>query len=1238
MVEASNIKKMTKKVINYMDEVVSSKSKEERDEAVSELLEFLESNQESLSGISDPDVSEMISSLFQDLEDAEEDSIERLIDYSSRIDPENLALKSARVELFFRRGDYDRVIQSVVEDGNLCGIQKCNDALRESAQKTSSYVDAVLHFSKCGKFDDLLFKAYLESQENNEVDLQIIRNYKIEDHRDKLIEFLEELTRVNEDYSYLVELADAYRHSDSKEALKRVLDKIDEATISDSGFLQRIALNFEYLEDYRRTLLVAKRGLEIENDNLLLLKIRSKALSKIESDKDAIESYEELLRRYPDDKESLRDIIDLYYKIKNYEQTLKYLVDLKEVDKYDLSDVLKKIDCEINLSKFDDAIKDVNSALSEFGDNIDVLRYKFSLEKIVHDPSYVYHTAEKILQLYPNEMDATIFVLDYLYESNEYKMFLEKFDQIESEEIKKNYIDKRISCLLNVDEFEYAMDLLSKDKKLLCSDSVLDAVFFNVREDWQIEEIIKTMNGEVTVDFQIPLVVLYKLQGKRFSVTTEITNFLQDSKSVAIASIIALDNIDFEKRIIPDFVNDFISKPKFKQVSEIVDIILSIHAKKFSEDWRDSPKFLYPLVNAFASIGEYDSARKELERAYESKRTDPFYYYYDALIDFRTDKVSAAGKSLAKASAMLTNVLFLNLSLEINLKEERTKDALEDIETVIKMKEPKSINFEVIYNFVKERMDSEFSNRFLELMEINQISNIWIYRIKRDLYLSQDDRVKAEEFSQIISEDPNRSLDDVMIHSKILEANGKLEERLKFLQESTKIIEDPIIDIWIGDFYYSEKEFDKALDYYKEAIEKGVDPLEIINYPDSLIETGTYEEAGNIIKKMKDPGALRIKLYYKTGNIQKIVELLKNVVVRRKEDEEQISYISRILWRNREVRDTLLKMYEDEGHLFLGKLITQRMLESQEYKKAVEIMRNILKNYPDDLENVNALSGALIETGEVDEAVSVLTKSLKYSKNFDESMSIIEPLMRIYYEERDYDSVVKFYETNKDYVNSAVIQYVVRSYIAIEDFDSADKLMGKFEGSLLGTDVVKELSDELKIKQEFVETLEYVNRLLRLEYKAGKVFDLNEAVYKAEIPLEKVESVFDFLKGEDYYFEINEEKYEILSRDVIQNVVKHTTAETISDVKINTIFNNLDRRDPIVAKNLYIYIKKSLEKKREPKIHDDELTSLLRIALKESLRPEPLNVAFALRIGISEAMEVLTLMNYMSRLNEQGGF
>lgn len=74
----------------------------------------------------------------------------------------------------------------------------------------------------------------------------------------------------------------------------------------------------------------------------------------------------------------------------------------------------------------------------------------------------------------------------------------------------------------------------------------------------------------------------------------------------------------------------------------------------------------------------------------------------------------------------------------------------------------------------------------------------------------------------------------------------------------------------------------------------------------------------------------------------------------------------------------------------------------------------------------------------------------------------------------------------------------------------------------------------------------------------------------------------------------------------------------------------------MLARNIYLYIKEQLETPRRARYKDTRYLKLLKTALKEGMKPEPLHIAYGLKVGIGEALEVLAILNHMDTLESNG--
>jgi hypothetical protein len=142
-----------------------------------------------------------------------------------------------------------------------------------------------------------------------------------------------------------------------------------------------------------------------------------------------------------------------------------------------------------------------------------------------------------------------------------------------------------------------------------------------------------------------------------------------------------------------------------------------------------------------------------------------------------------------------------------------------------------------------------------------------------------------------------------------------------------------------------------------------------------------------------------------------------------------------------------------------------------------------------------------------------------------------------------------------------------------------------------------------------------------------------EAIIKAEIPVEIAGEVFQFFTELDEEVKLPAEAFDALAKETLKLIRKKTNIRSINEVTISVLFNMMQRKDPLVARNLYIYIRRMLKEKRKPKIDDEDLNRILRIAMKENLVPDPLNMIVRFDIGLNRSLDLLALMDYVSKMN-----
>ncbi len=982
--------------------------------------------------------------------------------------------------------------------------------------------------------------------------------------------------------------------------------------------------------DWKTALDVINNALNSRKSDEQLLRQKVKILLASGERVEAYEIIKEILKLRNDDLDLARTALEMAYSQGLMDEFLEMSRTHAAVFS-DPSFLSKKIDAEIQKSMFGEALRDITEGLTINPGNLDLLKMKFRTLIKLDNTNDAYNTALEILKIDQKSEEHANYIVELLFQRGEFGQVISFIDRYQ--QLRQSRAEYYISSLFHTDRHHEAIKALSSIPNYAGNPVIIDSVFFNIRLDDVLKELESfiILHREESAGLKI---VTDRLRGIPSDYSNIDGQFLEKYPSTALAFIKSWWYISTGRKM-PEELTNYLSKPVFRSAKATVDLIRQAIEGKTGDEIMDSARYLFPISETYIRNGRLDRAERELLRS-ASNQKDPFYLYLMGMIDFQRGDYTSSRKNVDASLDRLQNCDFLLLAVQLAMIYGETKKIREYAEKMVSMGSLELMDLSGFYSFINRNKFWEQASDFLSYIGSGTSHNPWIFRIRRDVFRNGGNIAQAIEQSLMLFRTRQFNHMDIDLHMAMLRDSGKQDEVLQFLGDLETENRTPEIEILLASSLNNAGKYDQSLTHFEAAIQMGVDPFALQGYVNALIETGNYEKAQDILSKNENE-LMQLKLYQKTSQIQQILALLKKITFKRQEDQDILKTAVDTLWYNRDVRDLIVKIYSDQGFVWLGKLIARKTFDNGDTKLALEIARNLNRNEPGDLDTVRLYSEILVRTGRRTDAIELILRSLRFCKEYANCLDLVGLLLRLYYEDRDYEAIKKFYETNPKYVDEKSLQYVIRSYIETDDFDMAEKIMSRYEGTLLKKDIHGELIEDLRSRKEFVETLLYVSRLLKVEYKARKKFDKKEAFYRADIPIEKIEDVFAFLDSREYYFDINEEKYEILSRDVIQKAVKGYPLDNIRDLTIAVIFNNLDRKDPIIARNLYIYIHDQMDIARHAQTKNDVLLRLLKRAIKDNVRQEPLNVAFYLQIGISEALDVITLMEYISRMNEERG-
>ncbi len=1196
--------KITRSIIIKINSIVNENDPSKKETKISDLINMLNSTERD--AIDAKDLGPYISALLRNIADSR--VYEEVIHILETIDSENKSLKEAKALNFFKNGDYSDAAITILSDRSFCESENAIEMLIKSSIYIEKYENACVFVSECGRYDERIFSPYIERERNASTNKKIIDNFINGGKNEYAIKFLKDIITVDRYVDYITDLIDLSERQNDIESLKYAISHVKPEDIREVKDAVEIAKACIKAEQYDDAIIFSEKGLNRDPLNYALLESMGFAYYKKDEWIKAINIYKKILDSYPGDKEAFYRLIDISYEYGKYDLFLDAFssikgIDLRAQDYIRMSQIVEKA------GDIDGAVKNINAAISRFPDDPEVMRAAAKLSGITGNLDLEHEMYKKLLAANPGDSEALRYTLNFQYKNAEYSGFIETYEKCENDDVKNDFTGFYASSLIYLEEIEKAVAFVGQRPGIMDDGFFLDAVFFTVRRDPQIETLMK-LNPEKSY----LMVIIDRLIGKRIKGTDYIMDYAVEKCSLSLAWISVWNYIE-KYRTLTEKVRAAISVSCLGPVYAISDSVSSIMHSQAQNSDADAPDFLYPISISYISTGNYERAEKILQSIWDKSSDDPFYHYTYAYLFFMEGKVSQAKKSVEKAMQILTNIDFLRLHLLVS-----PEDAMDDVKKLASI-DPDEIPFDDLE--MKYSLNKDFLEKAVSFFDSSGISNEHTLRFRRDYYFLAGKYPESLETIHSLPED-KVSEKDITAYFNIFLKAGKEEDAYSYLSANIERIKDLELLRKLGDYYYKKNLYGDAIKAYRNAIRNGCDPKSIPGYIDSLIEIGAYNEVSDILKNIDNPGIYGIKFYFRSGDIEKIKNIIKNT---KKMDVQTFQYLIQNAWKNDGIRDEIMNLYNSEGFPQLGLMIARKLFELGKPDEAIKIVRNLHENVPGNMDIAIALIDMLIGTGRFPEAHDLVFSFIEKCNEEGCRGEFLKRIYRIDYEMKNYDEIIKTFKKNRVFDGES-LQYVIRSYIHARDFDNARNIADSY-GSMIGKEEKERIYEDIQKYDRLDKTIHYVSRLLKAEYRAGYLMDRSEAAKKIDIPGDLVPDVFAFLESKKYYGNVVETDLESLSGAVIRDAFKHRKIKNIDDIKISTIYGVMREPDPVTARNLYIYIKSSLNVIAATT--DENVINLAKEAIKKGINADPLSIVVNMGTGIRTAMAILNTLALMEK-------
>ncbi len=1130
------------------------------------------------------------------------------------------------VNLFISSGLKKEAFDRLVTDPRFRTYDGTVNMLAGSLSSDDDFPRAATFLSELGVFREEIFLKTLELTQDPAFWEKITNNFKISGKNADYLDFLEFKLIHLRNNSTLQEFVKALSEEGDCQKVTEKLAPLRIDRITEIDDLLSLAKLFEHCKDFENALKAARGAMANDPTRFESRLSLARILSVIGRDAESYKILQELHRDYPDNKEALKLLVQEAYACGEYGQFMQFVSEMRPGD-VSLSDLEHKIDSEIRESRYDDAERDIREVLSSYPIDLNVIRMKLKLEITLGKESEAMETAKQLLAIDQNDREGAEYILRGLYERKEFAQFIETFQQIgyRSEEI----ISMFAAALLNTGDLREATDVMKSSPGILSRGQFLDAVFRNCRVENSLLE-IETATGSMREHSRNFDIVSDFLRGFSVFDLSELVKAANGSASVAIGWIACLVGIDFKSRSVPGELEEMMSKPLFAGLRILTKTIMDIYAGNYREDIRDSAFFMYPVSTVLLDLGRINDAKAKIEESYDKRNPDPFYFYVTSRLQASLNDYATSLKSIRKAISTLRNNKFINHSVEISLKAEDRNSLIWSLGELKEMGRTEGFPAGPVYQYADRNKDNQVLQLAFEVLEHVDSNDVWVNRTKRDWFLQSGMDNEAMPLSVRIVNSKDLKPEDISLHSDILVKLGRAEDAADFLE--SRASQDQDLMIKLAGILMQLKRFSDAAAWYSKLDLSAASRATLSQLCVALMETGDFTRARALIDTYSLGSLMLGKLYLKSRNTAGVKTVLADLDISDTLQAELVNEIAIEMFQNSEVRSIIIEIYKKTGSTALGNTIAGLLENSGKLEEAVAIRKAIYRKHPEDFQNLCRLADDYTEQKMFSDAVTLIRKWLKSYGDSKDFGKVLSKLIELYFNKGFHEEVISVFESFKEVPDSKTLLHVVRSYMEIQEYETADSLLGKYQDVLIDTDLYKELTEEMALRKDFFEIVNLTRRLLMTEFKLGRTLEAPEAVSLAEIPIDKVDLVYQFLGETQYFEDVNESKYEMLSAETIQRAVKRKNLTSIHELKINIVYGVMQRPNVLVAKNIYLYVKNAIEKRWKISTENQELNRLLRIALKAGLKAEPLQVAYELGIGITQAMKVITLMEHVARI------
>jgi hypothetical protein len=1044
------------------------------------------------------------------------------------IDNKSILVLEERALKLYREGEVDAFITFIASNKYLLDQDKVKKIFDELINK--SELDKSVEFlSKTGVFVENIFIEYFTNAHSDREIRELIAIFK--DHgsnsdMEKILSIC--ISHTSSPICYF-SLADIYMESNEKDKLDLLLNNVFENHIPFNN--KSMEKYYSFLENYK---MVEKFSDITDKEDVLL----AEAYYHLGYYEQALKIYTNIY--YSKDKNVLNRIIDIDYAIKDYYSLINYVNLIEKHHGANKKFLLYKIESEIILDLYSEAESDITKYRSAFGDDTDILELRIKYYRSIDNQEMSYKIAVNLIENGHSTIENFKTVINYYYENEEYnKLALYIADNNLIYKFKPEYC----SSLIYLNRIQDAIKYITEDESLLDSGMVIDSIFGIIINNSNLKKFDNINKSGTLLD-----VIISYVHGKRDFDYKRYIEKIKRTRSLACFYILAQSrgNTNFFNK---SYVRDLLGNDRYQIISSILSNIAFINNNEEIQDMNDSKYFLYPITKALIDTKRYSKAATMLDSVYR-KDPDAFYYYFRAYIEFQNSDFTEATKHVEEAISILDNVDFISLRINIALAKNANP------ETYIKSAIELGFNdiFGIIYEFANTRK-LEVADEFKKYLESLNINDTGMYRLKR--YCFQDYKLKIKFSALVILYGGNS--EDVVNHYSILKTKDE-QIAIYFLEHfKNRSYESYII---LSSYYYGKRIIKKSLEYFNDAYIRNSKAIKNPLFQELFKVTPLPDAVINAMETTGEWFHLMI-YYYNRKEYKKVREITEQQYT----NSKILEFLIFRAWDKMSLKTFMIDLFNKTHDKILGELLIRKFYETELYENEIDILKTLLVQYPDEKSLFVHLINALIQNGDLNEALETAYKRY-YTKKDQASFN---KMVSISYEVKDYSSLINIFNNNTEFINSENIKYWIYSQIKLFNYIGTRVIMHDYK-DIINENTRESINSKLRSSYRMNMVINYSGKIFETEYNRNKISGIEEI--KNQVPEYISSDIYDFISNSEPYSYIDAIEYNEKSVNIISRLSQIGISD-IRDIKIYHIYHVTG--DVIKSKNFYIFIKRCME-------------------------------------------------------------